>query len=260
MRRKRLGVGHNDKASGNGGTACAAAPTRVANLIDVATIAAGNDYSVAILADGSAYAWGLPPPFNDVKLNPVRVFELDGTAKIAAASHVLSLDSADLGRVWGGRSKVGERAPSRSRPGAAHGRHARDRRGANHSLGVTATGEVLAWGLNTYLQLGVARKRASPDWLEVIDPANPLHTRNALPVVEYLNPTIEFGHHSITIDKNEIGNLDRGGIPNWQRTGRAWRAWLTQASTPTTAKPVYRFFSSRWNSHFYTADETGRIK
>ena len=65
----------------------------------------------------------------------------------------------------------------------------------------------------------------------------------------------------MTAYPDEINGLDTGTtVKGWQRTGRNWRAWaiddktsLPVAGTPANAKPVYRFFSSRWNSHFYTA-------
>ena len=161
--------GANDVGQlGTGTTAAAAAPVRVAGLPPVATIAAGAHFSVAVASDGAAFAWGLPPPFDSPHLVPVRVAELDGSALLAVSAHVLSLDAARRGVAWGGTSKAGERDH------VVPGREPRmdDLRaiaaGPSHSLGVTATGDVVAWGQNAFQQLGVVRKQAASEWLPVM--------------------------------------------------------------------------------------------
>ena len=184
------------------------------------------------------------------------MIELKGAVQVSAASHVLSVDGLGRAQSWGLGAKAGERDH------LAPGREPRMDKlvalaaGTNHSLGVTASGDVVAWGQNAFQQLGVFRKRTSPTWVQVNDPANAVNTQNAVPVVEFVNPSIGFGHYFVTAFGAEQKDLDTGAnVKGWQRTGRTWRAWLDKASAPSNAKPVYRFFSSKFNTHFYTADE-----
>ena len=231
------------------------------------TIAAGADFSLAVREDGQAFAWGLAPSFGSPKSTPTRVSGFDHATILSASSHVLALDQAGRGKAWGRGSKVGER--DHLWPG-------REPRmdgmkvlaaGSHHSLGITADGRVVAWGRNFQQQLAVPRAQAQPTFVEVTDPANSAYTQGASPVVEFLNPAIAMGgktnliHYFMTAYPDEINGLDTGTtVKGWQRTGRDWRAWalddktgLPVAGAPANAKPVYRFFSSRWNSHFYTA-------
>jgi len=264
--------GANDKGQlGTGGTAPATAPVRVSNLANVRSIAAGADFSVAVREDGQAFTWGLAPSFAAFKASPTRVSGLDGAAILVAQSHVLSLDQQNRGRTWGRGSKVGERDhlfPGREpRMDGMKALAA----GVNHSLGVTANGTVVAWGRNFQQQLAVPRTQAVSTFVEVSDQANGAYTRGTSPVVEFLNPAITMGgqtnltHFFMAIVPAEVDGLDAGTtVKGWQRTGRSWRAWQIDdkgapaAGAPAIAKPVYRFFSSRWNSHFYTASAAER--
>src|SRR5206468_1351197 len=70
------------------------------------------------------------------------------------------------------------------------------------------------------------------------------------------------GHYFLTAAPAEQLSLDGGGSGGgWQRTGRIFRAWLPgsagakPASAPSNAVPVYRFYASQPNSHFYTASQ-----
>ncbi|MFO1305443.1 MAG: BACON domain-containing carbohydrate-binding protein [Burkholderiales bacterium] len=261
--------GANDKGQlGNGGTLPSSAPVRVTGLSNIRGIVAGADFSVAFREDGQAFAWGQAPSFVTFKSTPVRVSGLDDGTVVAAASHVLAIDGAGRGKAWGRGSKVGERdhlAPGREpRMDGMKALAA----GVNHSLGVTTDGKVIAWGRNFQQQLAVPRSQALANFVEVSDQANAAFTQGALPVVEFQNPAIAMGgktnltHFFMTAYPDEINGLDTGStVKGWQRTGRSWRAWPIAAAggpspgTPAAAKPVYRFFSSRWNSHFYTAVE-----
>jgi len=260
--------GANDKGQlGNGDTGPAAAPVQVTGLANVRSIAAGADFSVAVREDGQAFAWGQVPGVSTFKAAPVRISGLDGATILAAASHVLALDQAARGMAWGSGSKVGER--DHLVPGRAprmDGMKALAA-GVGHSLGVTSNGGVVAWGRNFQQQLAVVRTQAVASFTEVSDQANSAYTQGASPVVEFVNPAITMGgktnltHYFMTAYPEEVNALDtETTVKGWQRTGRNWRAWQIDGAgaaspgTPAAAKPVYRFFSSRWNSHFYTAD------
>jgi hypothetical protein len=246
-------------------------PVQVQGLPPAKAIYAGDFYSLAILADGSLYLWGLPPDrgleshrredMSPPVFTPIKVSELSQLKKIAASEHILGLDAAGKGFVWGLGSKAGQRG--RLKPGRAPWMDSYVALAANrfHSLGVGADGRVYAWGQNFREQLGVDRLQYSYEWLPVRDPLNPAYTQNAVPVVEFRNDTIGTGHYFITAYPDEVLALDAGTfVKGWQRTGRAWRAWLDQAEAPANAKPVFRFFSSRWNSHFYTGEDAERQK
>ena len=70
-------------------------------------------------------------------------------------------------------------------------------------------------------------------------------------VVEYYHPTLD--HYFVTASKAEQALLDQGAFGAWQRTGAAFRAYLTAESG---TQPVCRFYglaSAGLNSHFYSA-------
>ena len=71
-------------------------------------------------------------------------------------------------------------------------------------------------------------------------------------VVEYFHET--FRHYFNTVLQAEIDGLDRGVFPGWTRSVGGFIAWATAADAPPGAVPVCRFFSSKFTSHFYTAD------
>ena len=71
-------------------------------------------------------------------------------------------------------------------------------------------------------------------------------------VVEYFHET--FRHYFNTVLQAEIDGLDRGVFPGWTRSVGGFIAWATAADAPSGAVPVCRFFSSKFTSHFYTAD------
>ncbi len=70
--------------------------------------------------------------------------------------------------------------------------------------------------------------------------------------MEYFNTTN--GHYFNTIAQVEIDALEAGKFLGWRRSPGAFVAWETQADAPLGAVPVCRFFSSKFTSHFYTAD------
>jgi len=71
-------------------------------------------------------------------------------------------------------------------------------------------------------------------------------------VVEYFNS--DNGHYFNTLLQSEIDALDKGQFAGWTRSTGSFVAWATRQDAPADAVPVCRFFSSRFTSHFYTAD------
>ena len=71
-------------------------------------------------------------------------------------------------------------------------------------------------------------------------------------VVEYFNS--DNGHYFNTLLQPEIDALDNGQFAGWKRSTGSFVAYATRQDAPADAVPVCRFFSSRFTSHFYTAD------
>ncbi|MES2709911.1 MAG: tail fiber domain-containing protein [Verrucomicrobiota bacterium] len=116
-----------------------------APLADVAAIAAGDAFSLALLKNGTVLAWGdntgsqtTPPP----GLAQV-------TAIAAGSAHGLALESGGTVTAWGGNS-AGQTAV----PGGLANVTA-IAAGLNHSLALRADGTVSVWGDHTFGQLNV---------------------------------------------------------------------------------------------------------
>ncbi|MEO5763724.1 MAG: hypothetical protein ABIR52_00290 [Casimicrobiaceae bacterium] len=71
-------------------------------------------------------------------------------------------------------------------------------------------------------------------------------------VVEYYNAAQD--HYFNTLLQAEIDALDAGVFAGWTRSTGAFIAYASAADAPAQAVPVCRFFSSRYTSHFYSAD------
>jgi lysyl endopeptidase len=79
-------------------------------------------------------------------------------------------------------------------------------------------------------------------------------TPNVIPpgfvlVVEFYNPTLN--HYFMTASPFEIGILDGGNPPGWQRTGFTFLAYDGPGAGHS---PVCRYYQQVNNSHFYSAD------
>jgi predicted dienelactone hydrolase len=75
-------------------------------------------------------------------------------------------------------------------------------------------------------------------------------------VVEFYNSLL--GHYFMAAGAGEIDGIDHGAAgPGWERTGEAFKAWLTMPQDAfTLAVPVCRFYGTPAggpNSHFFTA-------
>lgn len=71
-------------------------------------------------------------------------------------------------------------------------------------------------------------------------------------VVEYFHADLR--HYFNTLLDAEVAALDAGVFAGWQRSVGAFIAYPSKADAPADAVPVCRFFSSKFTSHFYTAD------
>lgn len=155
----------------------------------VKAISAGEQFGLALTTTGHILAWGrntlgqLGNGTNTDSATPVRVKIPPGTSAssvAAGASHVLALTGGGTAYGWGYNhyGQLGDgtttdtNAPVRvhlSVPGT--GRVTALFAGCYHSLALTSTGKVLAWGNNDVGQLGDGDKTDSPTAVKVALPA-----------------------------------------------------------------------------------------
>jgi alpha-tubulin suppressor-like RCC1 family protein len=172
--------GSNEKGQlGDGTTTNSSVPVAVSGLTEVIAIAAGGSYSVALLSSGSVEAWGA----NEVgqlgngtttnSTTPVSVSGLTEVTSIAAGfAHSLAVLSTGMVKAWGynasgqlgdgtasGPSKCtvnNAQMPCATIPVAVTGVSDATAvaAGEQHSLAITQSGGVDAWGSNEEGQLG----------------------------------------------------------------------------------------------------------
>jgi len=120
-------------------------------------VTGGSGYSLAIVGDGTVWAWSAPASTS----TPHRMEALTGITKIAAGGqHALALGNG--GRIWA----WGDNTYGQIGDGTIGGNHnvpvqlanptnvVAIAAGGSHSLAVTATGQVWAWGYNLNGQIG----------------------------------------------------------------------------------------------------------
>nr|WP_246525805.1 hypothetical protein [Geomobilimonas luticola] len=149
------------------------APVAARTLIagtGVVGIAAGSYHSLAVLSDGSVWAWGqntnyqLGDGFTTTRTSPVMVSGLgilSGTVKVAAGSlHSLALKSNGSVWAWGygghgqlGTNDVGGRSTPTAVPTLSSGVSG-IAAGELHSVAVKTDGSAWAWGFNSNGQVG----------------------------------------------------------------------------------------------------------
>lgn len=165
----QLGVG----ATGNRNYASAVMETSVQPLTDVAAVSAAAQHSLALKKDGTVYSWGnngmgqLGRTGTTNRAGRISGFNGKKIVQISTSdSHSLALD--EDGNVWGwGLNMYGEtgsgstaeftvNTPVQSKASASEalGNIVAVAAGQYHSLALTESGEVLAWGMNTNGQLG----------------------------------------------------------------------------------------------------------
>jgi alpha-tubulin suppressor-like RCC1 family protein len=168
-----LAWGHNSNGQlGNGTTTSSSTPVAVSLPAGttVTAVSAGSDFSLALTSTGSVLAWGwnaydeLGNGTTTSSSTPVAVSLPAGTtvsAISAGDSHGLALTSTGSVLAWGSNSNgqlgngtttnsstpVAVSLPTGTTVTAVSG-------GENHSLALTSTGSVLAWGYNGDGELG----------------------------------------------------------------------------------------------------------
>ena len=146
-------------------------PTAVTGLTaDVVAVAAGRDHSLALKSDGTVWAWGsnangqlgLGSASSTPQKVPVQISSLPTVVAIAAgASHSLAVASDGYVWAWGlntdgqvGDASYTQRNSPLKLTSIAPTAVAVASRN-NHSLALTSSGTVLAWGNNSSGQLGI---------------------------------------------------------------------------------------------------------
>ena len=255
-------------------------PAPIAGLTDVATLSTGAAHALVIKKDGSVSGWGWNElgqvginSTDPIVITPTRIVALNNVSSIHAGGvHSMALMPDGTVLAWGVGGAVGDgldRDTIIPTPLAFIGAIDRISIGFDYTIAITRTGTMLGWGSNYGQKLGIGYATQTTSLLKMRDPATRI-AGNGL-VVEYFNPTIRngsgtagIGHHFITAATLEMLSLDAGGSGGgWQRTGRVFRAWVPAlgsngakpASAPANAVPVYRFYASQPNSHFYTASQ-----
>lgn len=160
---------------GDGSTGGRSTPTVIAALsgVRITQLAASPNFVLAQDADGHVWSWGSRTGYvlgtgdwDGSQLTPAIVTNLDAfnVSRLAAGySHAMALLDDQTAIGWGGNHQ-GQLGSAPGAPPTVHvptalsnaGLVALDQVAAGNglSLAVTATGEVLTWGANTYGQLG----------------------------------------------------------------------------------------------------------
>ncbi|BBI31281.1 RCC1 domain-containing protein [Cohnella abietis] len=179
----QLGVG----ATGNRGYASVVKDGNGQPLSDVIAISAGSGHSIALKSDGTVYSWGTNSAGQLGRSGTTNVaIKITGfsnkkiTQISAGESHVVALD--EEGHVWAWGSNIygqignGTVTTMVSTPvqvmassSVVLGGIKAVAGGQLHSLAITDSGEVLAWGMNTNGQLGDGTQSTRAYPVSVID-------------------------------------------------------------------------------------------
>jgi alpha-tubulin suppressor-like RCC1 family protein len=165
---------------GDGNTKNSLVPVTVSGLSDVTAIAAGSEHALALLSDGTMMAWGDnefgqlgdggTESLSDV---PVAVAALTGVQSISAGfQHSVALLSTGAVMAWGDNSEF-QLGQSNGFPGGIAssnvpvavpgvGAATAIAAGGYFSLAVVAGGAVMAWGDNSFGQLGNGTAATGP--------------------------------------------------------------------------------------------------
>lgn len=140
---------------------------------EIVQLAAGDNISLVLLANGEVYAWGTFRNNEGIlgfsrsvklQLEPVRIEVLENIVQLVAGKdHIVALDSHGLVYTWGNgqQSQLGRRVVGRDTlqvldPRAIGVKHIKTiGTGESHSFVITQDDKVLVWGLNQYGQCGL---------------------------------------------------------------------------------------------------------
>ncbi|NIL64793.1 RCC1 domain-containing protein [Salinispora arenicola] len=220
---------------GNGTTTNSSTPVAVSLPADTAAvaIAAGDAHSVALTAAGTVLAWGdnshgqLGDGTGADSLTPVGVNLPAGVTASAVAAgrdHSVALTSAGAVLAWGGNSfgQLGDgTVVDRSTPVAVALPPSTTvtavAAGATHSVALTSAGTALAWGGNSFGQLGDGT---------VVDRSTPVAV--ALPPSTTVTAVAAGGNHSVAL-------TSAGTALAWGRNffGQLGDGTVVDRSTPT---------------------------
>jgi len=182
-------LGASELCKGHWGTSCA--PVEVQGITGAVGIAAGGEYSCALLRDATISCWGAFPfgtrrmPESSI---PRPVLGIRDAAAIATGvRHTCALIRGGTVKCWGinrwGQLGEGTRTDSEV-PVAVKGLSSATSVsvGPDHSCAVLGDGSIRCWGMNVYGNLGDATTQASSVPVTVLDlKARPTHCRGAWP-------------------------------------------------------------------------------
>ncbi len=160
--------GQNEEGQlGDGTRTTRTLPVQVTDLNNVVYIAAGRNHSLAVTDDGHVWAWGvnetgqLGNGSNVSSSIPIQVKTISNIVSVAATrDHSLALSKEGTVWAWGDDSsgELGDELEIDSHiPVKVKGLKdvvAISAEGWDHSLAITKTGDVWAWGSNQYGKLG----------------------------------------------------------------------------------------------------------
>lgn len=202
-----------------------------ASLFDkfVIRISCFADTVLALTFDGTVYAWGLNSSgqagvgsFNSTVSTPTLVQgSLAGKVVVSIAAgvfHSLAVTSDGELHAWGSNSKfslgTGYGQPSTTAPVLAYSgvlKFVQVAAGESHSLALTTTGQVFAWGENIHGELGTA---SSP----VVTPTRVTTFPSGTPPIKMIRAgssisfAIDVGGKGYSWGSNKLGNLGIGSL------------------------------------------------
>lgn len=207
-----------------------ATPTKVTGLSSAVSVAAGSDFSAALLFDGTVSVWGGGKGISKVP-------ELNSISSISAGQIALVALKYD-GTVW--QWSFGDAAPKQV-PGLQN--ISAVSAGGTHYLALSCSGQVWAWGGNSSGQLGVGSTQSQID--------TPQKVNGLSDIV-----SVAAGYsHSLAVDYN-------GQVYAWgsNGSGQLGNDTTENSSTPQavlTIKKAVQVSAGNETSMAYTSD--GRI-
>jgi alpha-tubulin suppressor-like RCC1 family protein len=208
-----LGTGSPDDAS---------SPQPVSVPGAVVAIAAGSSHSLALTAGGQLFAWGAnlfgqlgngTTTGSDVPVPVTMPGGVSFSAIAAGGDHSLAVSSAGQVYAWGanfdGQLGTGNTSPSPvpvAVPGPPGTTFTSVAAGTSHSLALTLSGQVYAWGLNASGQLGDGTMVDSPSMVAVSMPAGAVVSSIATGAAHSL--ALTSGGQVFVWGSNVFGQLD----------------------------------------------------